>query len=88
MQGLFTTFSRALSLLPPTLWMSHLTTLQSIFAVERLVDKTIAKQLPKAPYVVSFILRLINNIWGGENFIDHARWTGIQPSLEESKGNS
>ena len=57
--------------------------LQSIFAVERLVDKTLAQRLPKAPYVISFVLRLLNNVWGGENFIDHARWTGIQPGNEE-----
>lgn len=57
--------------------------LQTVFAIERLVDKTIAKKLPKAPYVTSFVLRLLNNIVGGENFIDHARWTGIQPSVEE-----
>ena len=59
--------------------------LQSVFAVERLVDKTLAKSLPKAPYIISFVLRLFNNILGGENFIDHARWTGIQPSSEHSK---
>ena len=53
--------------------------LQSIFAAERLVDKTLANSFPKAPYFISFVLRLLNNVWGGENFIDHARWTGIQP---------
>ena len=49
------------------------------------MDKTLAKSLPKAPYIISFVLRLFNNILGGENFIDHARWTGIQPSSEHSK---
>lgn len=57
--------------------------MQTVFALERLVDKTIAKRFPKAPFVVSFILRLYNNVWGGMNFIDHARWTGIQPADDE-----
>ena len=57
--------------------------LQTVFAIERLVDKTIAKKVPKAPFVISFVLRLLNNVWGGMNFIDHARWTGIQPEETE-----
>jgi len=52
---------------------------QTVFAAERLVDKTVAKRFPKAPFFISFALRLLNNICGGMNFIDHARWTGIQP---------
>lgn len=58
---------------------------QTVFALERLVDKTVAKPFPRAPYFISFALRLANNIVGGENFIDHARWTGIQPSAEDSR---
>ena len=59
--------------------------LQTVFACERLVDKTIAHRFPKAPFVISFLLRLYNNVWGGMNFIDHARWTGIQPEEAEDK---
>jgi hypothetical protein len=56
-----------------------MTCAQAVFAAERLVDKTVAKRYPKAPFAISFVLRLLNNIFGGMNFIDHARWTGIQP---------
>ena len=58
---------------------------QAVFACERLVDKTIAHRFPKAPFVISFLLRLYNNVWGGMNFIDHARFTGIQPDENEGE---
>ena len=51
---------------------------QAVFGLERLVDRTIAKRVPKVAYGTSFALRFANNVVGGENFIDMARWAGIQ----------
>jgi hypothetical protein len=51
---------------------------QVVFGLERLVDVTAAKRFPAAAYVSSFLLRFINNVIGGEQFIDLARWAGIQ----------
>mmetsp|Transcript_6022 Transcript_6022/g.17239 ORF Transcript_6022/g.17239 Transcript_6022/m.17239 type:complete len:412 (+) Transcript_6022:46-1281(+) len=51
---------------------------QAVFGLERVVDKTIARRVPQIAYVTSFLLRFCNNVVGGENFIDMARWTGIQ----------
>lgn len=52
--------------------------LQAVFGLERLVDRTIAKRIPSAAYGTSIALRFANNVIGGENFIDMARWAGIQ----------
>lgn len=38
----------------------------------------VAKKLPAAAYVATLAFRFANNVIGGENFIDMARWTGIQ----------
>lgn len=51
---------------------------QAVFGLERLVDRTIARRMPAAAYGTSFALRFANNVVGGENFIDMARWAGIQ----------
>ena len=51
---------------------------QAVFGLERLVDRTIARRVPKVAYGTSFALRFANNVVGGENFIDMARWAGIQ----------
>ena len=40
--------------------------------------KQVAKKLPAAAYVATLAFRFANNVIGGENFIDMARWTGIQ----------
>jgi hypothetical protein len=51
---------------------------QVVFGLERLVDSTIGKKFPPVAYAGTFTFRFINNVLGGENFIDMARWTGIQ----------
>lgn len=49
-----------------------------MFGIERLVDVTIAKKLPQVAYATTVGVRFINNVVGGENFIDMARWAGVQ----------
>ena len=51
---------------------------QIVFGLERAVDVTIAKAVPPVAYGTSLAIRFANNVIGGENFIDMARWTGIQ----------
>ena len=51
---------------------------QGVFGVERLVDRTLAAKVPRIAYLTSTILRFGNNIVGGEQFVDLARWTGVQ----------
>ncbi|KAL3133140.1 hypothetical protein ABBQ38_007034 [Trebouxia sp. C0009 RCD-2024] len=51
---------------------------QTVFGLERAVDLTIAKRIPQAAYVATILIRFVNNIIGGENFIDMARWAGVQ----------
>lgn len=51
---------------------------QIVYGLERLVDVTVATKLPAAAYVATLAFRFANNVIGGENFIDMARWTGIQ----------
>lgn len=51
---------------------------QIVYGLERLVDVTVARKLPAAAYVATLAFRFANNVIGGENFIDMARWTGIQ----------
>lgn len=51
---------------------------QAVFGIERAVDLTIAKKVPQAAYIATIVVRFINNIIGGENFIDMARWAGVQ----------
>ena len=42
------------------------------------MDLTIAKKVPQAAYVATILIRFVNNIIGGEQFIDMARWAGVQ----------
>ncbi|GMH45435.1 hypothetical protein BSKO_13392 [Bryopsis sp. KO-2023] len=58
--------------------VSSNTRYQAVVGLERLVDVSIAKKVPQLAYVTTIIIRFINNIIGGENFIDMARWAGIQ----------
>ena len=51
---------------------------QAVFGAERAVDKALAGRLPQLAYVTSLMLRFGNNIVGGEQFVDLARWTGVQ----------
>lgn len=51
---------------------------QAVFGLERLVDMTIAKNVPAIAYLTTMIIRFGNNVVGGENFIDMARWAGVQ----------
>ena len=51
---------------------------QAVFCAERAVDKALAGRLPQLAYVTSLVLRFANNIVGGEQFVDLARWTGVQ----------
>jgi hypothetical protein len=51
---------------------------QTVFGLERLVDATIAKRVPAIAYGTTIAIRFVNNIIGGENFIDMARWAGVQ----------
>ncbi len=52
--------------------------LQLVYGLEHLVEVTVAKRIPAAAAATTLIARLANNVVGGENFIDMARWTGIQ----------
>lgn len=51
---------------------------QTVFGLERLVDMTIAKHVPQVAYGTTIAIRFCNNVIGGENFIDMARWAGVQ----------
>lgn len=51
---------------------------QTVFGLERLVDLTIAKRIPQVAYGTTVGIRFVNNVIGGENFIDMARWAGVQ----------
>ena len=51
---------------------------QLVYGLEHLVEVTVAKKVPAAAAATTLIARLANNVIGGENFIDMARWTGIQ----------
>lgn len=52
--------------------------MQIVFGLERLVDMTIAAKVPAIAYGTTVGIRFINNVIGGENFIDMARWAGVQ----------
>ena len=49
-----------------------------MYGLERAVDGTVGKAFPAAAYGATLAFRFANNVIGGENFIDMARWTGIQ----------
>ena len=58
--------------------LSANTRYQMVFGLERLVDETIARKVPQIAYLTTTIIRFANNIVGGEQFIDMARWAGVQ----------
>lgn len=58
--------------------VSSNTRYQIVVGLERLVDATLAKQVPQVAYATTILIRFLNNIIGGENFIDMARWAGVQ----------
>ena len=58
--------------------LSANTRYQLVFGLERLVDETIARRVPGIAYVTTTALRFANNVVGGEQFIDMARWAGVQ----------
>ena len=51
---------------------------QIVFGLERIVDDTIARRIPQIAYLTTMAVRFGNNIIGGEQFIDMARWAGVQ----------
>jgi hypothetical protein len=51
---------------------------QIVYGIEHLVDVTVARKVPAIAYATTLIVRFANNVIGGEQFIDMARWTGIQ----------
>lgn len=51
---------------------------QVVFGLERIVDETIARRIPQIAYLSTLAIRFANNVVGGENFIDLARWAGVQ----------
>ncbi|KXZ42750.1 hypothetical protein GPECTOR_120g417 [Gonium pectorale] len=58
--------------------VSSNTRYQIVFGLERLVDMTIARSIPQVAYGTTVAIRFVNNVIGGENFIDMARWAGVQ----------
>ena len=52
--------------------------MQAVFGIEQVVESTVGKRVPAVAYVTTLCVRFANNIVGGENFIDMARWAGIQ----------
>mmetsp|Transcript_1905 Transcript_1905/g.2968 ORF Transcript_1905/g.2968 Transcript_1905/m.2968 type:complete len:403 (-) Transcript_1905:443-1651(-) len=51
---------------------------QVVIGLERVVELTIAKKVPAVAYGSTLAFRFVNNVIGGENFIDMARWAGVQ----------
>lgn len=58
--------------------LSANTRYQIVFGLERVVDETIARRIPQIAYLTTLGIRFVNNIIGGEQFIDMARWAGVQ----------
>ena len=58
--------------------LSSNTRYQIVFGLERVVDETIARKIPGAAYFTTLAIRFVNNVIGGEQFIDMARWAGVQ----------
>jgi len=58
--------------------LSSNTRYQIVFGLERVVDETIARKVPGAAYFTTLAIRFVNNVIGGEQFIDMARWAGVQ----------
>eukprot|EP01025_Chloroclados_australasicus_P039521 TRINITY_DN4094_c0_g1_i1.p1 TRINITY_DN4094_c0_g1~~TRINITY_DN4094_c0_g1_i1.p1 ORF type:complete len:435 (+),score=36.43 TRINITY_DN4094_c0_g1_i1:90-1307(+) len=51
---------------------------QIVYGLERMVEVSIARKVPQVAYGTTIAIRLINNFIGGMNFIDMARWAGVQ----------
>lgn len=58
--------------------LSANTRYQLVAGLERVVDETIARRIPWVAYLTTTVIRFGNNVIGGEQFIDMARWAGIQ----------
>eukprot|EP00890_Picochlorum_soloecismus_P002669 jgi/Picsp_1/3402/NSC_06240-R1_chloroplast lumenal protein len=58
--------------------LSANTRYQVVFGLERIVDETVARRIPQVAYLTTLAIRFVNNIIGGEQFIDMARWAGVQ----------
>ncbi|CAK9184312.1 unnamed protein product [Ilex paraguariensis] len=59
--------------------VSSNTRYQVINGLERLVEASpLAKQVPPVALVFTFGVRFANNIYGGMQFVDWARWSGVQ----------
>ncbi len=58
--------------------VSSNTRYQIVFGLERLFDSTIGRSRPLISKYTTVGIRFINNVIGGENFIDIARWAGVQ----------
>ena len=55
------------------------TRLQAVVAIERVVESLpVAQRVGALPMAVSLVIRTANNIIGGEQFVDLARWAGVQ----------
>ncbi len=57
---------------------AHLSVCQAVFGLERAVDLTLARAVPSVAYATTIGIRFVNNVIGGEQFIDLARWAGVQ----------
>lgn len=58
--------------------LSANTRYQIVAGLERVVDETIARKVPGIAYLTTTVIRFGNNVIGGEQFIDMARWAGVQ----------
>ena len=59
--------------------VSSNTRYQLVFAIEALIEGTaLAQKMPMMANVGTVVVRFANNIYGGEQFVDLARWAGIQ----------
>lgn len=53
--------------------------LQVVVGLERLLEALpIVKKIPQLADAGTVAIRFTNNVIGGENFIDIARWAGVQ----------
>ncbi|KAL5973473.1 hypothetical protein ACLOJK_030124 [Asimina triloba] len=61
------------------LWVSSNTRYQIINLLERLVEASaLAKQVPAVASAFTVGVRFANNVYGGMQFVDWARWSGVQ----------
>jgi len=59
--------------------VSSNTRYQVVAGLERAMELTpLAKSLPLTANVFTVFVRFVNNIYGGEQFVDMARWAGVQ----------